>query len=76
MRPQIIYLSLNNKNAIFANEKVRLALRYLVDYEGLGTTVLKGIAIPRATYMSLGVPGALDEKEGQPFKLDLKKQNS
>ncbi|WP_375686682.1 MULTISPECIES: ABC transporter substrate-binding protein [unclassified Bartonella] len=73
LRPQIIYLSLNNKNAIFANEKVRLALRYLVDYEGLGKTVLKGIAIPRATYMSLGVPGALDEKEGLPFQLDLKK---
>ncbi|EJF75621.1 ABC transporter substrate-binding protein [Bartonella alsatica] len=73
LRPQIIYLSLNNKNTIFANEKVRLAFRYLVDYEGLGRTVLKGIAIPRASYMSLGIPGALDEKEGVPFKLDLKK---
>ncbi|WP_208438379.1 ABC transporter substrate-binding protein [Bartonella vinsonii] len=73
LRPQIIYLSLNNKNAIFAQEKVRLALRYLIDYEGLGNTVLKGIGIPRATYMSLGVPGALDEKEGLPFKLDLEK---
>ncbi|AGF76148.1 ABC transporter substrate-binding protein [Bartonella vinsonii] len=73
LRPQIIYLSLNNKNAIFAQEKVRLALRYLIDYEGLGNTVLKGIGIPRATYMSLGIPGALDEKEGLPFKLDFKK---
>ncbi|WP_244426400.1 ABC transporter substrate-binding protein [Bartonella florencae] len=73
LRPQIVYLSLNNKNRIFADEKVRLALRYLVDYKGLGETVLKGIGIPRATYMSLGVPGALDEKEGLPFKLDLKK---
>ncbi|WP_208433376.1 ABC transporter substrate-binding protein [Bartonella taylorii] len=73
LRPQIIYLSLNNKKEIFANEKVRLAMRYLIDYEGLGKTVLKGIAIPRATYMSLGVPGALDEKEGLPFKLDFKK---
>lgn len=73
LRPQIVYLSLNNKNPVFSNEKVRLAMRYLVDYEGLGKTVLKGIAIPRATYMSLGVPGALDEKEGLPFKLDLKK---
>ncbi|MCZ2158407.1 ABC transporter substrate-binding protein [Bartonella sp. 220] len=73
LRPQIIYLSLNNKNVIFAQEKVRLALRYLIDYEGLGSTVLKGIGIPRATYMSLGIPGALDEKEGLPFKLDLEK---
>ncbi|WCR55434.1 MAG: ABC transporter substrate-binding protein (cluster 5 nickel/peptides/opines) [Bartonella clarridgeiae] len=73
LRPQSVYLSLNNKNVIFANEKVRLAFRYLVDYDTLGKTVLKGIAIPRASYMPLGVPGALDEKEGVPFKLDLKK---
>ncbi|EJF78739.1 hypothetical protein MCQ_01118 [Candidatus Bartonella washoeensis Sb944nv] len=73
LRPQSIYLSLNNKNAIFANEKVRLALRYLIDYDNLGKTVLKGIAIPRASYMPLGIPGALDEKEGLPFKLNLEK---
>ncbi|MBB5073261.1 peptide/nickel transport system substrate-binding protein [Bartonella callosciuri] len=73
LRPQSIYLSLNNKNVIFANEKVRLALRYLIDYESLGKTVLKGIAIPRASYMPLGVPGALDEEEGLPFKLNLEK---
>lgn len=73
LRPQSIYLSLNNKNAIFANEKVRLALRYLIDYENLGKTILKGIAIPRASYMPLGIPGALDEKEGLPFKLNLEK---
>ncbi|WP_019222320.1 ABC transporter substrate-binding protein [Bartonella rattaustraliani] len=73
LRPQTVYLSVNNRNTIFANEKVRLAFRYLIDYEGLGKTVLKGIAIPRATYMPLGIPGALDEKEGLPFKLDLEK---
>ncbi|KEC64244.1 hypothetical protein O7Y_00001, partial [Bartonella quintana JK 63] len=73
LRPQSVYLSLNNKNAIFANEKVRLALRYLIDYENLGKTVLKGIAIPRASYMPLGIPGALDEKEGVPFKFNLEK---
>ncbi|MCZ2204131.1 ABC transporter substrate-binding protein [Bartonella sp. A05] len=73
LRPQSIYLSLNNKNAIFAHEKVRLAFRYLIDYDKLGKTILKGIAVPRASYMPLGIPGALDEREGVPFKLDLKK---
>ncbi|EJF91376.1 ABC transporter substrate-binding protein [Bartonella melophagi] len=73
LRPQSVYLSLNNKREIFAHEKVRLALRYLVDYDNLGKTVLKGIAIPRASYMPLGMPDALDEKEGMPFELDLKK---
>ncbi|WP_336276473.1 ABC transporter substrate-binding protein [Bartonella sp. CB178] len=73
LRPQSVYLSLNNKKAVFADEKVRLALRYLVDYESLGKTVLKGIAIPRASYMPLGIPGALNKEEGLPFKLDLEK---
>ncbi|WP_455480445.1 ABC transporter substrate-binding protein [Bartonella sp. B12(2025)] len=73
LRPQSVYLSLNNKNAVFANEKVRLALRYLIDYKNLGETVLKGVAIPRASYMPLGILGALDEKEGLPFKLNLEK---
>ncbi|WP_332065967.1 ABC transporter substrate-binding protein [Bartonella sp. CB189] len=73
LRPQSVYLSLNNRNMVFANDKVRSALRYLVDYEALGRTVLKGIAIPRASYMPIGVSGALDEKEGVPFKSDLKK---
>ncbi|WP_455478113.1 ABC transporter substrate-binding protein [Bartonella sp. B10] len=73
LRPQSIYLSLNNRHAALSHEKVRLALRYLVDYDNLGQTVLKGIAIPRASYMPLGVPGSLDEKEGLPFKLNLEK---
>ncbi|MCZ2328740.1 ABC transporter substrate-binding protein [Bartonella sp. F02] len=73
LRPQSIYLALNNKNKILSHEKVRLAFRYLVDYENLGQTVLKGVAVPRASYIPLGVPGALDEEEGMPFKLDLEK---
>ncbi|AGF74787.1 ABC dipeptide transporter, substrate-binding subunit DppA [Bartonella australis AUST/NH1] len=73
LRPQSVYLSLNNRNPALSHEKVRLALRYLVDYDTLGKTILKGIAIPRASYMPLGVSGALDEKEGTPFKLDLEK---
>ncbi|WP_336294211.1 ABC transporter substrate-binding protein [Bartonella sp. CB169] len=73
LRPQSVYFSLNNKNEIFANEKVRLAFRYLIDYEGLGKTILKGIAIPRASYIPLGIPGALNEEQGLPFSLDLEK---
>uniref|UniRef100_UPI0035CFD0A0 ABC transporter substrate-binding protein n=1 Tax=Bartonella sp. AA1HLJMS TaxID=3243424 RepID=UPI0035CFD0A0 len=57
----------------FAKEKVRLAMRYLIDYEGLGKKLLKGIGIPRASFIPLSNVGALDEKEGQPFKLDIQK---
>ncbi|WP_175869151.1 ABC transporter substrate-binding protein [Bartonella gabonensis] len=73
LEPSMMYWGLNTTHPAFANEKVRLAMRYLIDYEGLGKTVLKGIGVPRASFVPIGNLGALDEKEGQPFKLDLEK---
>ncbi|MGF7158038.1 ABC transporter substrate-binding protein [Bartonella heixiaziensis] len=73
LEPSMMYWGFNTTNPIFANEKVRLAMRYLIDYEALGKTFLKGVGIPRASFIPLGNLGALDEKEGQPFKLDLQK---
>ncbi|WP_375657936.1 ABC transporter substrate-binding protein [Bartonella sp. CL436QHHD] len=71
--PTMMYWGFNTTNPIFAKEKVRLAMRYLIDYEGLGKKLLKGIGVPRASFIPLGNFGALDEKEGQPFKLDIQK---
>ncbi|WP_375656975.1 ABC transporter substrate-binding protein [Bartonella sp. CM120XJJH] len=73
LEPSMMYWGFNMTNPIFAKEKVRLAMRYLIDYEGLGKKLLKGIGIPRASFIPLGNLGALDEKEGQPFKLDIAK---
>ncbi|ACS51231.1 ABC transporter substrate-binding protein [Bartonella grahamii] len=73
LEPSVIIWGFNVTNPIFANEKVRLAMRYLIDYEGLGKTLLKDVGVPRASFIPLGNLGALDEKEGQPFKLDLQK---
>ncbi|WP_208436135.1 ABC transporter substrate-binding protein [Bartonella phoceensis] len=69
----MLFWGFNTTNPIFANEKVRLAMRYLIDYEGLKNSVLKGVGVPRASFVPLGNFGALDEKEGQPFKFDLQK---
>ncbi|WP_212112870.1 ABC transporter substrate-binding protein [Bartonella queenslandensis] len=71
--PSMILWGFNTTNPIFANEKVRLAMRYLIDYDTLGKTLLKDVGIPRSSFIPLGNFGALDEKEGQPFKLDLEK---
>jgi peptide/nickel transport system substrate-binding protein len=71
LKPQLVYWGFNNANPVFANEKVRLAMRYLIDYEGLGKTIMAYNGVPRASFAQLGAFGALDEKEGQPFKLDL-----
>lgn len=73
LKPQLFYWNLNNEDEIFSNEKVRLAMRYLIDYEGLAKTVMTNIGTPRASFVQLGAFGALDEKEGQPFQLDLEK---
>jgi peptide/nickel transport system substrate-binding protein len=71
--PQLAYWNINNKVAPFDDAKTRLALRYLVDYDGLAGTVMRYIGSPRASYVQLGAVGALDEAEGQPFSLDLEK---
>ncbi|GAA4665429.1 ABC transporter substrate-binding protein [Bartonella pachyuromydis] len=73
LEPSMMYWGFNTTNPIFANEKVRLAMRYLIDYEALEKSLLKGVGVPRASFIPLGNFGALDEKEGQPFKLDLQK---
>ncbi|AQX18774.1 peptide/nickel transport system substrate-binding protein [Bartonella sp. A1379B] len=73
LQSAMFYWGFNMTHPILSNEKVRLALRYLIDYEGLGKTVLKGTGIPRASFMPIGSLGALNEKEGLPFKLDLEK---
>ncbi|WP_375677740.1 ABC transporter substrate-binding protein [Bartonella sp. AP72JLCBS] len=73
LEPTMMYWGFNTTNPIFAKEKVRLAMRYLIDYEGLGKKLLKGVGVPRASFIPLGNFGALDEKEGQPFKLDIAK---
>jgi peptide/nickel transport system substrate-binding protein len=74
LRPQLYLWTFNiSEGGPFANEKVRLAMRYLVDYEGLGKTVMANLGVPRASFVQIGAIGALDEKQGEPFKLDLDK---
>ncbi|MDP3315283.1 MAG: ABC transporter substrate-binding protein [Devosia sp.] len=67
------YLAFNAQDPVFSNPKVRAAFRWMIDYQGLGTTVLEYQGAPRASLVPQGAFGALDEKEGQPFKLDLER---
>jgi peptide/nickel transport system substrate-binding protein len=67
------YLAFNALDPILGKPEVREAFRYLIDYQGLGSTVLEYQGKPRASLVPEGAFGALDEKEGQPFKLDLEK---
>lgn len=66
----VYYISLNQKNPTLAKPEVRQALKYLVDYDALGSTILKGIGEIHQTFLPKGDLGELDE---QPFKLDVAK---
>src|SRR6202011_2646644 len=67
------YLALNTSDPILGNPKVREAIRYLIDYDGLANTILPYKGTPRADLVPEGAFGALNRKEGQPFSLDLAK---
>ncbi|MBC7578745.1 MAG: ABC transporter substrate-binding protein [Tardiphaga sp.] len=73
LKPQLFFWTFNTTEGPFGNEKVRLAMRYLIDYDGLAKTVMTNLGVPRASFAQIGAVGALDESEGQPFKLDLDK---
>ncbi|MBN9218808.1 MAG: ABC transporter substrate-binding protein [Mesorhizobium sp.] len=66
----VYYISLNQKNANLAKPEVRQAFKYLVDYDALGSTILKGIGEIHQTFLPKGVLGELD---GNPFKFDVAK---
>ena len=67
------YLDFNASDPILGNPKVRLAFRYLIDYAGLGHSILEYQGKPRASLVPEGAFGALNEADGQPFKLDIDK---
>jgi peptide/nickel transport system substrate-binding protein len=71
LKPQLVLWTFNTTDPIFANEKVRFAMHYLIDYDALGKTVMAYMGVPRASFVQLGAIGALDVHAGQPFKLDL-----
>ena len=64
----VTYFSLNQKNPILAKPEVREAFKWLVDYEQLGRTLLKNIAIVHQNFLPLGLFGASTEN---PYKLDV-----
>ena len=64
------YLSVSMKDERFANKKVREALRYLIDYEGLDKAVMPYYGKLHQRPLSTGVLGALPD-EG--YKLDVAK---
>lgn len=66
----LYYFSLNQKNETLAKPEVIEAFKYLVDYDAIGETFIKGIGQIHQTFLPAGQLGALDDK---PYTLDVAK---
>jgi peptide/nickel transport system substrate-binding protein len=66
----IYYLGLNQKNEYLARPEVRKALKYLIDYDGIANTIVKGSATVHQAFLPRGFLGAIDEL---PYTLDVAK---
>ncbi|WP_371071099.1 MULTISPECIES: ABC transporter substrate-binding protein [unclassified Sinorhizobium] len=66
----VYYVSLNQKNPNLVKPEVQEAFKYLVDYDAIGSTLIKGIGEIHQTFLPKGVLGELDEN---PYKLDAAK---
>ena len=53
----VYYISLNQKNPNLAKPEVRQAFKYLIDYDAMGATILKGdFDSPIGTYTGPSAP--------------------
>ncbi|MEM1345596.1 MAG: ABC transporter substrate-binding protein, partial [Pseudomonadota bacterium] len=70
LRGRIMYFSLNQKNPILSKPKVREAVKYLVDYQTMADTFLRGQYTVHQAFLPLTYMGELKE---QPFSLNIEK---
>ena len=66
----IYYLGLNQKNENLAKPEVRQALKYLIPYQELVDTVVKGDMLVHQAFLPLGFLGALEDT---PYTLDVER---
>ncbi len=70
LKGRIYYFSLNQKNKILSNPKVIEAMKWLVDYDGMVSSILKGQFVVHQTFEPKTFLGVLDKN---PYKLDVAK---
>ena len=69
-RGRIYYLALNQKVEPLNNPKVIEAVKYLIDYQGMADSFLKGSSIMHQAFLPAGFLGAIDDA---PYTLDVEK---
>jgi len=70
LRGRLMYISLNQKHPELSKPEVRQAIKYLVDYEGMQNSFLKGQYVIHQNFLPATYLGAVDEN---PFSLNIEK---
>ncbi|XDA97304.1 ABC transporter substrate-binding protein [Sulfitobacter sp. LCG007] len=70
VKGSIYYMGLNQKNENLSKPEVREAMKYLVDYDAIADTIMKGKVQVHQAFLPKGFLGALEDT---PFSLDVEK---
>ena len=70
LRGRLMYISLNQKHPVLSKPEVRQAVKYLIDYEGMQNSFLKGQYVIHQNFLPATFLGAVDEN---PFSLNIEK---
>lgn len=69
-RGTMYYVAMNMKEAQFANPKVREAIRYLIDYDGINKALMPGYGVLHQRPIKAGMPSTLPDPG---YQLDIAK---
>ena len=70
LRGRLMYVSYNQKHPVLSKPKVVEAMKYLIDYEGMQNSFLKGQYTIHQAFLPRTYLGEIDDK---PYKLDVEK---
>lgn len=70
LRGRLMYISLNQKHPVLSKPKVRQAIKYLIDYEGMQNSFLKGQYTVHQAFLPRTYLGAIEDK---PYKLNIER---
>ncbi|MDQ7069554.1 MAG: ABC transporter substrate-binding protein [Rhodobacterales bacterium] len=70
LRGRLMYISLNQKHPVLSKPEVKEAIKYLVDYEGMQNSFLKGQYVIHQNFLPATYLGAVGEN---PFSLNIEK---
>lgn len=66
----VYYLGLNQKNEYLKKPEVREALKWLVDYQAIADTIMKGVGTVHQAFLPKGFLGAINDN---PYSLNVEK---